>query len=343
MMKVNPPRIIIVLYIGVFALLPTKDLFSCTCIFSPSSFCTSITEAHKLVLTEYVKASGLHDAWYRVLEGINNDLEGDTILILGQDGWNCNDYAYYGVIYDTLLLAIEGDGPEYALDGCGRFYAVYERDTLKDDRIPNREVMAYSDFLANLAECQALVEYRPGSGRIVHWRDTTEGVSDLFFQINGFELQTDQTGYYEFAKIPIQAEYFGDWVPGVALKPKAVVSHLQSVSTADLTAIQKHILGIKTFERPEQYLAADVDASRHVSVMDVLWLRRIILNIDPKFPGGQSWRFVPLDYEFPNTQNPWEEEVPDAVWINYRYAENKLVYRRDDLDFRAIKLGDVEL
>jgi hypothetical protein len=344
MMNVASQRVIILLGIFVFAVFPNHKVLSCSCTFSPSSFCTSITEEHQLILTEFIAASGPDDAWYRVVEGINNDLAGDTLLILGHDGWNCNEFAYHGLITDTLLMAVEGNGPDYRLRACGRFFLYYEQDTLKDNRVPHREVMAYADFLTDLAECQALSEYRAGTGRVVSWRDTTRGIGDFNFQINGFGLSTDPNGRYEFANIPIRAEYFSD--PGVALLPAKTDVDLQFITTSDLVSIQKHILGIEVFSHPEQYLAADINGSQYITVMDVLLLRRIILNLETAFPGGESWRFVPLDYQFPNPQNPWEEEVPQTIRISYRYSsdlEEKLIYRSEDLNFRAIRLGDVTI
>lgn len=325
----------------ILAILPFTKLFSCTCISFSDTFCESITEEHQLVLAEMVSFDGGSNAYYRVLEGINNNLDGDTILVLGHDGANCLEEIIYGTLTDTILLALGGvNASTYALDGCGIYYAFYNRDTLSLSGIfSEKEKMAYTDFLANLADCQQLSEYRPGSGRIVDWRDTTVGLSQFDFKMNNLALKTDEQGRYYFPNIPLRGEYL-EPDPGTPISPVATANPLQSVTTADLISLQKHILGISPFDHPEQYLAADVDHSQHVSVMDVLLLRRIILHIDTEFPRGQSWRFIPLDYEFPNPANPWSEEIPDAIWINYRFdVDNELVYRQEGLDFRAIKLG----
>lgn len=322
-----------------FAILPSSQLHACTCTFRPSSFCTSISEKDKLVLAEFVDASG-PKAWYHILEGINNDLAGDTVLIYGHDGFNCLDDVYYGAVFDTVLLALEGDGPEYDLRGCGSFFAIYERDTIKDTSFPPREVYAYADFMANLKDCQQLSEFKAGTGRIVSWRDTTVGMDLFSFTINDHPLSTDASGEYSFDKIPIRTEYFG--TEQAILRPGSEANPLQGVSTADLVATQQHILGLSHFTRPEQYLAADVNNSHHISVMDVVLLRRVILHIETGFPDGQSWQFIPLDYQFPDPNDPWKEEIPKVIRISYGTDLNgNLVYRQEGLDFRAVKLGDV--
>ncbi|PHN07286.1 hypothetical protein [Flavilitoribacter nigricans] len=344
MMNFFTRRTALFLWTCVFSALPFSAVFACSCSFSPDTFCESINEDHQLVLASFISSDGGPNAHYRVVEGINNDLTGDTILVLGHDGANCLEEVLYGMFSDTILLALNGgNAATYAWSACGVFYAFYERDSLSFGgwSYPEQEKTAYTDFLANLSECQQLSEYMPGTGRIVDWRDTTSGLAAFRFQINDLSLITDGEGRYYFQQIPFRPEY---WEPhaGTPLAPRSDADILQSVTTADLIRMQKHILGLTPFSHPEQYLAADVDNSRHVSVMDVLLLRRIILNLTTNFPGGQSWRFIPLDYEFPDPNNPWAEDFPEAIWISYRTDfDDNLVYRKDDLHFRAIKIGDL--
>ncbi|MEP7320518.1 MAG: redoxin domain-containing protein [Saprospiraceae bacterium] len=64
------------------------------------------------------------------------------------------------------------------------------------------------------------------------------------------------------------------------------------VSTADLILIQKHILGITKFTDFKQTIAADVDQSGDIDVLDLLDLRKLILGIYDKLPASPSIQFL---------------------------------------------------
>ena len=68
---------------------------------------------------------------------------------------------------------------------------------------------------------------------------------------------------------------------------------LNGVSTFDLILISKHILGIDYLDSPYKIIAADIDKSGIVSTLDLIKLRKLILDIDDALPNGnKSWRFV---------------------------------------------------
>ncbi len=94
-------------------------------------------------------------------------------------------------------------------------------------------------------------------------------------------------------------------------------------------------LGITPLNTPYQFLAADVNFSGTVTTFDILTLKKIILNIENNFPTGQSWLFVPTDYEF-LTPNPANETYPTSFKIEAFYFSRPLI-----VDFIGIKLGDV--
>jgi hypothetical protein len=107
------------------------------------------------------------------------------------------------------------------------------------------------------------------------------------------------------------------------------------VSTLDLVLIQKHILGNKPLEKPYQLIAADVNGSGTITTLDLISIRKVILNLDVAFIGNQSWRFVDAKHTFSNPQNPWASPLPQSIQFN------NLVDPKSGVDFMAIKLGDV--
>ena len=89
------------------------------------------------------------------------------------------------------------------------------------------------------------------------------------------------------------------------------------VSTLDIVKMTKHILGNEILPTPYSIIAADVNKNGSVSTADVIALRKVILGIDKKFPGTQqSWRFIKSDFVFPTPTNPFETTFPEMAQIN---------------------------
>jgi len=104
------------------------------------------------------------------------------------------------------------------------------------------------------------------------------------------------------------------------------------VSTLDLIYIQKHLLGIKTFESPYQMLAADANRSNTVSVLDLLELRKLILGIYSELPRNTSWRFGITNPDLDGSY-PWGFKET----IEIESLEEDL----DNANFIGVKIGDV--
>lgn len=109
----------------------------------------------------------------------------------------------------------------------------------------------------------------------------------------------------------------------------------QGLSNLDQIAILKHYLGIQLLDSPYKILAADVDFSQSIGFEDVSILQQIILGRRSAFPSGDSWRFVPEAYDFPDPANPWAENFPVHIEID------NLDFTAVGHNFVAIKLGDV--
>jgi hypothetical protein len=110
--------------------------------------------------------------------------------------------------------------------------------------------------------------------------------------------------------------------------------HINGVSTFDLVVIQKHILGVKLIDNPYRQIAADVNNSKSITTLDMIQIRKLILQVDDKFKSVPSWKFVDASYKFPNASNPFGAEYPEVINVNNLNGNVKA-------DFVAIKMGDV--
>lgn len=111
--------------------------------------------------------------------------------------------------------------------------------------------------------------------------------------------------------------------------------YLNGVSTLDLILIQQHILGDRLLQSPYQYIAADINNSASITILDMIWLRRAILNQVTGFPSNLSWRFVPASYSFSNVRNPWLPMFPEAL------SYGSLPQNVGNADFIGVKIGDL--
>lgn len=119
------------------------------------------------------------------------------------------------------------------------------------------------------------------------------------------------------------------------ITPNKNTNHKNGVTTADLVAIRRHILGLEPFTTPYQMIAADANGNNGVATSDMVEIRRLILNINQTFTNNTSWKFVDAAYEFPTTLNPWEEIFPQNVTVISLQEELM------NANFVAVKIGDV--
>ncbi len=108
--------------------------------------------------------------------------------------------------------------------------------------------------------------------------------------------------------------------------------HRNGVSTRDIVIVEKHILSEKVLDSPYKYVAADVDRSGAVAVLDLVLMRRVILALDRRFPNNTAWRFV--DAAFPLKNESLRTGFPDTIQVN----KLKNAVRAD---FIGVKTGDV--
>lgn len=158
--------------------------------------------------------------------------------------------------------------------------------------------------------------------------DPLENV-EVMLESDNPELQTNlaltnSQGKYAFTDLTEDYDY--------SIVPELDRNHLEGVTTADILLIQRHILGLETFENPYQFIAADANNSGDISAIDILVLRKLILGIYDEFPNNTSYRFNRADQEL-TIDNPWvlgEEYMMDNMTVSFPKAH-----------FNGIKVGDV--
>ncbi len=139
---------------------------------------------------------------------------------------------------------------------------------------------------------------------------------------------TASDGTYSLASVPYGGNYC--IVPEKTNDSPTV----NGVSVLDIALVRQHLLspGSTTLTTPYKLLAADVNNSGNITILDIAFLRQMILGITNLFPAG-LWRFVPYSYTFPDALNPWS--APGDL------CKTDLVANATANDFVAIKLGDV--
>jgi hypothetical protein len=154
------------------------------------------------------------------------------------------------------------------------------------------------------------------------------GVEMQLFDRPTFEeklvVMTDQVGTYTFSNLPTQEDYY---VRGY--KNNDI---LNGVSTLDLILIQKHLLGIKPFNTPYQFIAADANKSNSISALDLIELRKLLLGIYTALPMNTSWRFGVAEQQL-DISYPWN--------IRETYSIEYLNEHLKDVNFIGVKIGDL--
>ena len=142
-----------------------------------------------------------------------------------------------------------------------------------------------------------------------------------------FKLMTKQDGLFRFGNVNLKNPF--------ALTPYKNDDFGNGLTTADLIAMQQHILGEKFLPNPYRLIAADVNNTGSITVLDLIQLRRVVLKLENTFPNNRSWRFIPTGYVFSNPKNPWLSAYPESLNIPARLDSMA------GADFIGIKIGDL--
>ena len=139
---------------------------------------------------------------------------------------------------------------------------------------------------------------------------------------------TDTTGAYRFENLPTGTSL------GLILEKN--FNARNGIGVLDIILISKHILSIEPFESPLSLLAADVDNSGSINILDLIQIRKITLSIDLAFPSSPAWRFLPAGFTFLDPQRPWDDFIP-SVFSLPAFSGNL-----ENINFTGIKMGDVD-
>ena len=192
-----------------------------------------------------------------------------------------------------------------------------------------------SDFCETYVIIQDNMGFCQGNNVVVGGAIQTEegeGVQDVMVDISGngpavAPVKTDTEGQFLFAGL--QPGYDYSFTPVLDQFP------LNGVTTFDLVLIQRHILGTVKLDSPYKIIAADANNSGSVTTLDMVELRKLILQTIPTFGNNTSWRFIDKDFVFPNPANPFQTPFPELLNFNNLSADELAA------DFVAVKVGDV--
>jgi subtilisin-like proprotein convertase family protein len=174
------------------------------------------------------------------------------------------------------------------------------------------------------AAAYAPTDYPPSSPSAKKVEDVTVNLTG---NASGNTL-TASDGTYSLSGVPYGGNYC--IVPDKTNDSPTV----NGVSVLDIGLVRQHLLspGSTTLTTPYKLLAADVNNSSNITILDIAFLRQVILGNTNRFPAG-LWRFVPYEYAFPDALNPWG--APSTL------CETDLIANATGDDLVAIKLGDL--
>lgn len=109
---------------------------------------------------------------------------------------------------------------------------------------------------------------------------------------------------------------------------------LEGISTFDAVQLNLHLLGVKPFSNPYQYIAADINRDGQVDSTDLLELTKAITGVYTKWPANDFYRFLPADFQF-TTTNPASELFPESPFPVGLFQDTL------GLHFIAVQIGNL--
>ncbi|HHB52311.1 MAG TPA: hypothetical protein ENK75_04620 [Saprospiraceae bacterium] len=123
----------------------------------------------------------------------------------------------------------------------------------------------------------------------------TESGDDLFALVEMYN-GGDMISCYS-SNCMLYWQYFPALYEGIVVKAFNNSDHRRGITTLDIIILKKHILGLQPITSPYKLIAADVNNSGDLSVLDIIEMRKLILGITDTFANNQSWRFLNDCYE----------------------------------------------
>ncbi len=145
--------------------------------------------------------------------------------------------------------------------------------------------------------------------------------------MDGMMKMTDKDGSFAFTDIPLGRD--------LHVTPYKNTDARQGLDMFDYLLLSMHVDGLREIADPKKLFAADIDGNQVIDYLDVLALQKLVLGIDQVIHGNTAWKFLPTDFEFPDTINPLKAEIPQFIDLTpFNGGDQKL-------EFEAIKIGDL--
>ena len=277
---------------------------------------------------------------------------------------NCKPPSAYcknGLVVDLMPIDTNGDGTvdlglidvwandldDMSSHPCGNEIVLsFSRDTSDTfrrftcDSLGMRNVTIYvtDKMTGEFSSCQTFVEVQDNQGScprtsgMITGQLATEddrGIVDVEVSIAG--SMNDMKSFDRVYMYDDLARH-GDFL----ITPVKDNHHLNGVSTKDLIILQRYLLGLISFNDPLEYIAADVDNSKDISVRDIVTLRRVLLGTEDHFRGNTSWRFIDKNYIWQDLQDPLLENPTES----FRVIDMPMDMVQ--VDFTGVKIGDLD-
>lgn len=131
---------------------------SCSCGIYETVFCRIANHDHHIIRAVVSDSTINSIMEVKLIENINNEILGDTILIYGQDGLTCGETLTQFSYNDTLILALHEwviNGQEFwYLEGfCGIHFLRYENGMVKGQITDSLTIQPIQEFKDNLFTC----------------------------------------------------------------------------------------------------------------------------------------------------------------------------------------------
>ncbi len=196
------------------------------------------------------------------------------------------------------------------------------------DEAGNAEGCSVLLKLQDNGDCKSGGQLARISGALMKVTDTPTAIGDVtLYRETGEEVKALEgvQGTYKIEDVKRNEGY--------ELKVRYEKDYGKGVSTRDLVAIQKYLLGKGDLPAPWQRIAADANNSGSISTADILALRKIILGKSQKLKKSGSWRYYPVGMDMSElAAMPGKEDHMRIPVVNTDM---------DQMNFYGIKIGDV--
>ncbi|MEZ5055906.1 MAG: T9SS type A sorting domain-containing protein [Saprospiraceae bacterium] len=161
-------------------------------------------------------------------------------------------------------------------------------------------------------------------------REDHKGIPDASVLCNNANVQMSQvnTGDFEFDDI-----MYGS---NCMLVPSKDGEDRVSLNVIDIVQMNKHVRQSRPLNSPYKIIAGDLNRDGRVSYQDKVNLIDLVKGDAQRIVSGESWRFLPANWQFTDPSNPFNPAFP--VMILNVNVQNDV----DAMDFVGVKLGDVD-